>query len=406
MDGATADGGGEVRLAAGTFVVGTLRLRSRVTLHLEAGARLMGSPDIARYDPAAYRNRYLNEPHMDRCLLYAEGERDVSIVGQGALDGNKHAFPNIGDPARHRPMLIRMVRCENVHIDGVKLIDAASWTTAFHQCGGVFVTNAFIKNTPHPVGNGDGLDFDACRNVLVSNCFLDTSDDCICLQSSYPGLVCSDVTVTNCVMTGTWAGMRIGLASLGDIRNVAVSNLVMRDLGCSGLKIQSTEGGALEDMSFSNIVMRNVPRAVFTTLNHLPMTVDAPADIPHTGHLRRMRFSGISLINDEGLGAIFDSVRDLAHGVVVAGEPGSDIEDLSFEDISLLLEGGGAPDGLPVEELTGLRPEFFVYRHGLPAGAMYFRHVRNIAVRGARIAYRKPERRPDILCEDGEVSLS
>jgi len=88
----------------------------------------------------------------------------------------------------------------------------------------------------------------------VSNCTFDTSDDSICLQASRPDRPCRDVVVSNCLFVSQWAGIRIGLLSMGDFENIAVSNCVFRDIRDAGLKIQMCEGGTMQNLVFGNCV--------------------------------------------------------------------------------------------------------------------------------------------------------
>ena len=44
------DGGGRVVIPSGEFVTGTIHLKSNVNLHLERGAKLIGSLNISDYD--------------------------------------------------------------------------------------------------------------------------------------------------------------------------------------------------------------------------------------------------------------------------------------------------------------------------------------------------------------------
>lgn len=127
--------------------------------------------------------------------------------------------------------------------------------------------------------NGDGLDFDGCQNVRVSNCAFDTSDDSICLQASRQDRPCRDVVITNCSFCSKWAGIRIGLLSRGNIENVTVSNCIFKDIQDSGLKIQVCEGGIMQNMTFSNLVMTNVPRPIFMTFCQQRACCDAPEEM-------------------------------------------------------------------------------------------------------------------------------
>lgn len=85
IDACTANGGGTVLLSGGTFLTGTIRLKSDVTLEVDGSATLLASPDITDYAEDVHHNRYRNEPELDRCLIYAEDAHDVALVGRGRI---------------------------------------------------------------------------------------------------------------------------------------------------------------------------------------------------------------------------------------------------------------------------------------------------------------------------------
>lgn len=230
IDAAAAQGG-TVRLAGGTFVCGTLYLKSNVALEITNSATLLASPDIADYGTDTHHNRYRNEPELDRCFLFAQDAENVTICGSGVIDGNAAAFPNAG--SIYRPMLLRVLRCRNVRVQNLRLLNAAAWATAFLDSDFIWATDLHIEN--HRNYNGDGLDFDSCRHVWVRGCYIDGTDDNLCLQSS--GLPVQDVHISDCAFTSVCVGIRIGLKSIGEISGVVISNCTMRNIWREGIRI-------------------------------------------------------------------------------------------------------------------------------------------------------------------------
>lgn len=231
IDAAAAQGG-TVRLAGGTFVCGTLYLKSNVALEITNSATLLASPDIADYGTDTHHNRYRNEPELDRCFLFAQDAENVTICGSGVIDGNAAAFPNAG--SIYRPMLLRVLRCRNVRVQNLRLLNAAAWATAFLDSDFIWATDLHIEN--HRNYNGDGLDFDSCRHVWVRGCYIDGTDDNLCLQSS--GLPVQDVHISDCAFTSVCVGIRIGLKSIGEISGVVISNCTMRNIWREGIKLE------------------------------------------------------------------------------------------------------------------------------------------------------------------------
>ncbi|MCE5327792.1 MAG: hypothetical protein LLG01_15405 [Planctomycetaceae bacterium] len=388
-----------VLVAGGRFVIGTIFLKDDVTLHIAGGAVLAGSTDIADYAPDVHKNMYRDEPHMDRCLIFARGARRIAIEGKGTIDGRggHETFRHSGQTPFHRPMMIRFLECSCIRMHDITLRDPAAWTSAWLYCDDIAVDGVTISSRAN--GNGDGLDFDGCTGVRVSNCSFDTSDDSICLQASRPDRPCRDVTVSNCVFCSHWAGMRIGLLSRGDIRNVAVTNCVFRDINDSGLKIQLCEGGVMENMAFSNLVMENVPRPIFMTFGQQRACVDAPPGVAPMQRMGNMTFSNI--VADSSMCG-----KDSA--IILVGLPGHCIENIALSDISLTTAGGAAageidPAPLPdltLEQIGRWWPEYFCFKRTVPACGLYAAHLRGLTLRNVQLRTAAPDARPTVFCHD------
>jgi polygalacturonase len=117
---------------------------------------------------------------MDGCFIYAQDATNISITNEGEFCRNGSNFPLNGGIAR--PMMIRMLRCKYIRLNGLRLREAAGWTTAFLDSENIWVDNLDIS--AQTTFNGDGFDFDGCKNVFISNCRIDGSDDNIYLQAS------------------------------------------------------------------------------------------------------------------------------------------------------------------------------------------------------------------------------
>ncbi|NEG88523.1 glycoside hydrolase family 28 protein [Bifidobacterium aerophilum] len=344
IDRAAANGGGRVVLAGGTFLAGIIRLKSNVTLEITESATLLASPDINDYAADVHRNRYRNETALDRCFIYAEDAHDFALVGRGTIDGNATAFPNEG--SIYRPMMIRMLRCHNVHVENLRLYESAAWTTAFLDSEYIWIRGLDIKNDKRY--NGDGLDFDGSAHVFVSDCYVRGTDDNFCLQSSSKDYPVHDIHVTNCEFSGVCAGIRIGLKSIGDIYDVTISNCTLDHVWREGIKLECTEGGAISDISISDIVMRDVTRPIFAVLNNRFELDDYGTSVeldhmPEIGTMARISISNVTATDSEEMANVHRRFTD-----DVMGEP-------KFAGIRF-----DAADGHPIEDVTidGLRYTF------------------------------------------------
>lgn len=397
IDDCHESGGGKVLFSNGNYVTGTLFLKSNVILHIEVGATLSGSTNYRDYAPNVFRNQYNDKNKKEGCLIFAENAENIGIEGKGKVDGRGYRsnFPNPEDPKKDRPMLIRFLKCKNVSLKDIQLLNPASWTVAMIYCKRVDVEGVTISSRVN--GNGDGLDFDGCEYVTINNCVLDTSDDSICLQASSKDYPCRYITITNCIMTSDCAGMRIGMLSIGDFYGVAIDNCVFHNIMDAALKIQVLEGGTMENFVFSNLVMKEVTRAVLMTFNNYTVYVDGPSEPAPMQSMKHFMFSNIRV---ETRAIKKDDVGPL---ILITGLPGHEIENLTFSNIRMTAPGGGtASDGKlrSIPELDGIRPEFFQFGKIVPAYGVYARHVQGLYMENMVMDTITPDARPAVICDD------
>lgn len=390
IDACHANGGGKVFIPSGKTVrIGTIYLKSFVTLHVANGAVLIGSPDIKDYATDTHKNMYKNEPHMDRCLIFAKDAQNIAIEGYGTIDGNGYTS-NFTKKKGGRPMLIRFVNVTDIRVSDITLQNPAAWTSAWLYCSNIAVNGIKIHSRAN--GNGDGLDFDGCTNVSVTNSFFDNSDDSICIQASLPEKPAKNIAISNCHFTTKWGGIRIGLLSRGAISSVTVSNCTFRDIQDSGLKIQQCEGGEMKNMVFSNLVMENVPRPVFMTFTQQRASVDTPEGVLEPlSRMHNFSFNNIIVDNTEG---------DKNAAFFITGYPGHAIEHVSLSNIQFTVTGGGtktdAQKQIPEytqEVLKGWWPEFGLVGT-LPASGIYARHIKGFSVDNFKMISLNQDARP------------
>jgi len=395
IDAANANGGGKVIIPSGkTVVTGTIFMKSFVTLHIENGATLMGSPNIEDYPDNTHKNMYKNEPHMNKCFIYASDAHSFAIEGYGTIDGNGH--PKFFTQKTGRPMLMRFKNCNKIHINDITLINPAAWTSAWLYCNEITVNG--IKILSRVNQNGDGLDFDGCTNVRVSNSSFDNSDDCICLQASLPEKPCKDIVISNCIFETKWGGMRIGLLSRGDFESVTVTNCTFKNIKDSGLKIQMNEGGSMKNMVFSNLVMKNVPRPVFMTFAQQKACVDAPEEMYPMKEMKNFTFQNIIADNIE---------LDKNSAFFLTGMPGHYIENVIIKDVQFFISGGGTKEDAEKKDhneytldvLGGWWPEFSKVGT-LPASAIFLRHMKNVTVDNFHVYISGSDERKPVIFND------
>ncbi|MGC9452125.1 MAG: glycoside hydrolase family 28 protein [Oceanipulchritudo sp.] len=321
---AAEETGGVVRIPPGVHRTGTLRLRSRMVLHLEPGAVLQGSGDLADYPEIGSVIHH----ESGRSLLVADNCEDLVITGGGTIDGNGMAFwqqPEgsewyIGkDGERPHPM-IELRDCRNVRIDGVRIINSPGWTVHPFRCDNLTLRDVVVEN--HLFGpNTDGFDIDGCRDVVITGCRLHCGDDGIIIKATPKARSTERVTISDCIIKTNCIGIGIGQETECDVRQVAVSNCVLykchRMIG-----IGIWNGGTVEDVTISNITGDTL--AHYSFQRPIQMEVKQSAHLPQTNPLGAIRNVTLSGFNARTQGRI-----------LITAQEGATIENISLRDIRL-----------------------------------------------------------------------
>ena len=290
IDACHAAGGGVVWVPAGDFVIGTVHLKSHVTLSLDYGASLLGSQDWADYPTDKLRRA---REGQSECLLYAEDATNIRLEGLGVIDGRgtPEAFPKRRPGVRgdRRPRLLRFEGCENLTFSGLTYKRPAFWGLHLVDCKNIHfdaVTVRFLNNGP----NNDGLDLDGCENVLIENCDIQSGDDAICLKSSRNP--CRNVVVRGCRVCSHTAPLKFGSSTHGGFINVSLTNCYFYDSPMGAMKLALVDGGRLENIEISRVVMENVGCPIFIRLGNRGSTFGKGGKAP-VGTLKNIRISDV-----------------------------------------------------------------------------------------------------------------
>lgn len=262
IDEIGAAGGGTVVVPPGTYLTGMLTLCSRLTLEIQPGGVLKGSPKMTEYPafPLDSEKTFVSGVDKEeRFFLYAKGVRSVKIHGGGTLDGSGRAFWDppttcdffVAKPGRVTRML-ELCDAEDVILENIEILDSPGWTVHINRCKNLRLQGVTIRN--NLLGpNTDGIDITDSADIFVSNCTVYAGDDAIVLKS-YGG-VNERIHVTNCMLQTNCSALKLGAnESFGTIRQVVMSNCVIRN-SSRGISLYCMGGGTFEDVSFSNIVM-------------------------------------------------------------------------------------------------------------------------------------------------------
>jgi hypothetical protein len=414
IDACTRDRGGVVLVPAGDFVIGTVELKSNVTLHLAPQGRLLGSPKRADY----LRGNGIPPGNGNVVMLYAANAQNVSIEGRGTIDGDGASFyTGVGDatgpggraaqtqPANvDRPHLLVFYRCTNLSLRDAFLTRAAYHCCRILQCKFVRIDGVRIYNRVNK--NNDGFHFNDSQYVQISNCNVQCQDDACALFGSN-----KFVTVTNCSFSTRWSIFRFGG---GECENIAVSNCLIYDTYGCPIKMACNGRARFENMSFSNLIMRNVSgpitiglssrgrrRSATTEASGAPTT--QPATQPSRAIVRNISFTNIRAtvvtgpVNHPDIPFDVKPYPGEQRQCIVINGTGEDfIENVSLTDVHVDFPGGGTAEEAAVRDVPQVAGEYFQIGTP-PAYGIFARNVRGLTLNNVRLETATPDRRPAVV---------
>ena len=424
IDAAAKTGGGTVLVPAGTYLSGSIRLKSNIHLLIDAGATLLGAPqnlnaydETEPYSAGGYQDG--GHCYFHNSLVWGENLTNVFISGNGMISGgglvreddaldkmcgfttwNQPDAPKVSyTPVRLGNKAIALKLCRNVLIRDVTIYHAGHFAILTTGCDNLTIDNVTVDT------DRDGIDIDCCRNTAVSNCRINSpNDDALCPKSTYAlGRIAltENLTIANCQVSGFEVGtlldgtmkpapdgdgrIKFGTESSGGFRNCTVANCTFRS--CHGLALEEVDGGIMEDITINNLTMLDCPNyAIYVTTGKRNRT-------PGVTTTSRARNILISNVTADRVGS--------PSGIQIWGLPELPVEGLRLDNIRLTSNGGGtAKDAARVpEELGAGYPE--PGKIGiLPAYGIYARHVKDLELADITASFQTQDLRPAAIFVD------
>jgi len=401
IDAVARGGGGELFFPGGKWLTGSLFLRDRVRIRLDSGAVLAGSG--RREDFPLVESRWEGSTGTVHAgLIHAQSVSDIAVLGPGRIDGCGapwwEAF-RAGTLDAPRPRLLAIEDCHNVLLQGFTATNSPSWTVNPVRCRNLRILDLDIENPPDSP-NTDGINPDSCSSVRISGCRISVGDDCIAIKSGTererPELLapCEDIIISDCILERGHGGVVLGSEMSGGIRNVLVSNCIMKgtDRGIR-IKTRRGRGGVVEGLRVSSVLMDSVGVAIALNMHY---GCGAWGDAEIADRAERPRGTGTPVVRDISISGL--SARGIRIAAVfLDGLAESPLEGFTLRDSNFALSRGAAPEAPEMAE--GL-PE-------LSAAGFAAFHANGLRLSGLRFsgfegpAYRLDScRAPEILdCE-------
>ena len=416
IDFANEQGGGRVVFTPGNFLTGTIYLKSYVTLHIEAGATLLGSINPWDY----IKDKYVGWTSM----VFAIKQNNVGITGGGTIDGRGIITANnminyihrglFDDPLKldrpnetNRPVNVYFRECNNVTIQDVLLKDPACWNQIYDQCKNLLIERMTADCTSY--WNNDGLDVVDCEEVVIRDCYIDAADDAYCFKSHSKDHACKNVLLENCTGRSSANGIKFGTVSRGEFKNFKIKNITIFDTYRSAITFASVDGSEIENIEVDGIRSIHTGNVIFLRMGKRwdggkepymrnitikNVYAEVPFDKPDAGYSYE--------------GPIEELPRNISPASIVGLEDYR-IENVTMENIEIVYPGAGNPlyayrgltpadlDSIP--EMRASYPEFSQFKE-LPAWAFYIRHADNITFKNVKFVAKKKDYRPAIVTDD------
>jgi polygalacturonase len=411
IDSCAGRGGGKVIFPKGTYLTGTIHLKSHVNLEITEGAVLLGS---------SKRDDY--EKHDWYALILAKDQNHISITGKGTIDGQGRALakdvyrmmkegllplkvkPYDRPDENQRPQIIEMTHCQNVDIQGVTIKDAACWVQTYHACVDMRFEKMTVNSTAY--WNNDGLDLVDCKNVVVYNCSFNTADDGICLKSQDTKSCCENIAIENCTVRSSASAVKLGTASYGGFKHISIKKIKVYDTYRSAIALECVDGGVMEDITVDGVEARNVGNAFFVRLGHRYQA--RPVGVIKNILIKNIKVTILNQKPDKGYemeGPPPDEKYTLLPASIVGLERHF-IQNIALENIRLTY-GGNAQSitNLNIDSLQKVPerekdyPEFDMFGD-LPSWGLYMRHTEGVTLKDVKFDLKEEDSRMTIFLDD------
>jgi hypothetical protein len=402
IDACNRERGGIVLVPAGDFIVGTIQLKSHVTLRVAAAGRVLGSGNPTHYSAGTG----VPPGNGNVVLLYAVEAENIALEGPGTIDGQgEKFFTGHGDntgPGQNgvggyfqRPHLMVFYKCTNLSVRDIYLRNSAYHCMRILQCSYVKLEGIQLYNRVNL--NNDGFHFVSSEYVNISNCHVKCQDDACALFGS-----CRFITVTNCSFSTRWSIFRFGGGQAG---NITVSNCVIYETYGCPIKMQCGANSRIENVSFSNLIMDNVTGPISVGLDSTMHRRSAPEGAaPTPGIVRNLAFRGIraTVVSLRGQYPEMQFGTGIHPGeertcLTLNGAGQDVIRDITLDDIHITYGGGGsaAEARREIPEIAG---EYFQIGTP-PAYGLFARGVQGLSVNNVRLEVATPDLRPAVVFE-------
>ena len=398
---------GTVLFPRGTYLSGSIHLKSHVTVQIDSGATVLGAPnDINAYDPPEPNpwDQYqdFGHSHFRNALMWGEELENVTVQGKGIIHGGGitrgDPKPGGGDKA------VSLKLCRNVVIRDITILQGGHFAILMTGCDKVTIDRIKVRTSR------DGINIVGCRNVDVNHCEVRAiryegpraetiegtvprgGDDAIGIKSDYSlgrKMLSEHITVRNCKLSTGCNALQFGSETVGDFRNIRFSDCEIEHADKAGIGITTNDGAVIDGVAYKNITMTKAATPFFINVGARLRSPEKPS----IGSIRNIRFDNITSTDTYGY------MKNCTFTATLSGRPERPVENVVFNNVKIIYKGGGTreqaenvppfPEGYAPADL-GVRPAY----------GFFIRHARGLEFRNVEIGFEKEDLRPAVVAED------
>lgn len=394
-------GGGTVFIPTGIYTTGSIRLKSNITLVLDAGAVLVAMPGVMDLWESNPNDKGLMDAayyHWEASLIWGKNLKNVKIYGPGTLDGSMLTRSS-KVPKGTGDKCIALKLCDNIEIRNLNIREGGHYAILATGCSDLLIDNVTIKTSR------DGLNLSQCSNVEVANCHIDAvryedghpagGDDAIKLGSDLSlgkALPSENILVKNCYLASGCNGLQFGSETISPFRNIRFENITINRAGKAGISIAANDGSLIENIHYKDIRMEKTFAPIFIKVSDVARV---PEGTYKRGAIRNITFENITASD------CYSYFKGREMPSVIWGKPDAPIEHISFKNVSITAKGGHSVEDAEVKPMEN--DERFPRHVGtIPAYSWYLRHVKDISFINCSFPFEKSDGRPAFVIDDAE----
>ena len=387
---------GTVIFSKGTYLSGSIRLKSNVTLQIDKEAKIQAAPKgMGAFDHPqdSLWDKYqdFGHSHFRNALIWGDSVQNVTIRGEGSIGGTASLYSNPvegdGDKA------ISLKSCKDLEISDVTVNDCGFLAVLATGCDNLNVYNVRIKTEMN------GISLVGSSNIRLKSSDVDAGNDGISLKSNYSlgrELISKNIEVSNCLISSGGCALQIGPETVGDFNNIQISNITIRKADKAGMSFTSNHGAAIDGVNIQNVTMENVAIPFFVNISKVKGGAPGSYDI---GSISNLRISNVVAKDIYGYGSGWDFTS------TIMGGSGSMLVNVVLENMRMTYKGGSLsylglkedPAKIGVPKIDDYRPEKYGLR---PAYGLYCRYIKDLKIRNVSVDFEKEDPRPGMILYD------